>query len=175
MLFHPWINSEGPKQQSTPHLSTVSSMFYFTIMYCFVRSCHKKIPSSPFLSFFCPVSVRYEKIKFLVIALKNAVEVYAWAPKPYHKFMAFKVCIIQENKFCRIQKSLILGVKEGGANLKRSVRLRAKLVKHLNLCILCVLRTTGLVENLTASHAQPWSRAQILSRAVSRLIWSSEA
>ncbi|XP_053734715.1 misshapen-like kinase 1 isoform X2 [Synchiropus splendidus] len=34
--------------------------------------------------------VRYEKIKFVVIALKNAVEVYAWAPKPYHKFMAFK-------------------------------------------------------------------------------------
>uniref|UniRef100_A0A3P8WMR9 non-specific serine/threonine protein kinase n=1 Tax=Cynoglossus semilaevis TaxID=244447 RepID=A0A3P8WMR9_CYNSE len=36
--------------------------------------------------------VKYERIKFLVIALKNAVEVYAWAPKPYHKFMAFKVC-----------------------------------------------------------------------------------
>ncbi|XP_051514496.1 misshapen-like kinase 1 isoform X2 [Myxocyprinus asiaticus] len=34
--------------------------------------------------------VRYEKIKFLVIALRNAVEIYAWAPKPYHKFMAFK-------------------------------------------------------------------------------------
>ncbi|XP_068596284.1 mitogen-activated protein kinase kinase kinase kinase 4 [Brachionichthys hirsutus] len=34
--------------------------------------------------------VRYEKIKFLAIALKSAVEVYAWAPKPYHKFMAFK-------------------------------------------------------------------------------------
>ncbi|XP_037116910.1 mitogen-activated protein kinase kinase kinase kinase 4 isoform X1 [Syngnathus acus] len=34
--------------------------------------------------------VRYEKIKFLIIALKTAVEVYAWAPKPYHKFMAFK-------------------------------------------------------------------------------------
>ncbi|XP_016894680.1 misshapen-like kinase 1 [Cynoglossus semilaevis] len=34
--------------------------------------------------------VRYEKIRFLVIALKTAVEVYAWAPKPYHKFMAFK-------------------------------------------------------------------------------------
>uniref|UniRef100_A0A8C1NB48 non-specific serine/threonine protein kinase n=1 Tax=Cyprinus carpio TaxID=7962 RepID=A0A8C1NB48_CYPCA len=34
--------------------------------------------------------VRYEKIKFLVIALRSAVEVYAWAPKPYHKFMAFK-------------------------------------------------------------------------------------
>ncbi|CDQ58231.1 unnamed protein product [Oncorhynchus mykiss] len=37
-----------------------------------------------------PLTLRYEKIKFLVIALKNAVEVYAWAPKPYHKFMAFK-------------------------------------------------------------------------------------
>lgn len=36
-------------------------------------------------------SVKYERIKFLVIALKSSVEVYAWAPKPYHKFMAFKV------------------------------------------------------------------------------------
>ena len=27
----------------------------------------------------------------MVIALKNSVEIYAWAPKPYHKFMAFKV------------------------------------------------------------------------------------
>lgn len=44
-------------------------------------------PASPlFLSL-----VKYERIKFLVIALKNSVEVYAWAPKPYHKFMAFKV------------------------------------------------------------------------------------
>ncbi|XP_007547376.1 mitogen-activated protein kinase kinase kinase kinase 4-like isoform X6 [Poecilia formosa] len=34
--------------------------------------------------------VKYERIKFLVLALKNSVEVYAWAPKPYHKFMAFK-------------------------------------------------------------------------------------
>lgn len=39
---------------------------------------------------FCS-SVKYERIKFLVLALKNSVEVYAWAPKPYHKFMAFKV------------------------------------------------------------------------------------
>lgn len=35
--------------------------------------------------------MKYERIKFLVLALKNSVEVYAWAPKPYHKFMAFKV------------------------------------------------------------------------------------
>ncbi|XP_027717217.1 mitogen-activated protein kinase kinase kinase kinase 4-like [Vombatus ursinus] len=34
--------------------------------------------------------VKYERIKFLVVALRNSVEVYAWAPKPYHKFMAFK-------------------------------------------------------------------------------------
>uniref|UniRef100_A0A2D4N2Z0 non-specific serine/threonine protein kinase n=1 Tax=Micrurus spixii TaxID=129469 RepID=A0A2D4N2Z0_9SAUR len=34
--------------------------------------------------------VKYERIKFLMIAVKNSVEVYAWAPKPYHKFMAFK-------------------------------------------------------------------------------------
>ncbi|XP_059573796.1 misshapen-like kinase 1 isoform X2 [Alligator mississippiensis] len=34
--------------------------------------------------------VKYERIKFLVIALKSSVEVYAWAPRPYHKFMAFK-------------------------------------------------------------------------------------
>lgn len=39
------------------------------------------------------IPVKYERIKFLVLALKNSVEVYAWAPKPYHKFMAFKVCI----------------------------------------------------------------------------------
>lgn len=37
--------------------------------------------------------MKYERIKFLVIALKSAVEIYAWAPKPYHKFMAFKVCL----------------------------------------------------------------------------------
>nr|XP_054770867.1 TRAF2 and NCK-interacting protein kinase-like [Lytechinus pictus] len=34
--------------------------------------------------------IKYEKIKFLVIALKDSIEIYAWAPKPYHKFMAFK-------------------------------------------------------------------------------------
>jgi misshapen/NIK-related kinase len=34
--------------------------------------------------------VKYERIKFLVVALKDGIEIYAWAPKPYHKFMAFK-------------------------------------------------------------------------------------
>lgn len=34
--------------------------------------------------------VKYERIKFLVIALKDSIEIYAWAPKPYLKFMAFK-------------------------------------------------------------------------------------
>lgn len=45
--------------------------------------------------------MKYERIKFLVIALKNAVEIYAWAPKPYHKFMAFKVCVPRyQNVLC---------------------------------------------------------------------------
>ncbi|XP_037076362.1 misshapen-like kinase 1 [Pollicipes pollicipes] len=34
--------------------------------------------------------VKFERIKFLVIALRESIEIYAWAPKPYHKFMAFK-------------------------------------------------------------------------------------
>ena len=38
--------------------------------------------------------VKYERIKFLVIALRDSIEIYAWAPKPYHKFMAFKVSVI---------------------------------------------------------------------------------
>ncbi|XP_067327789.1 nik-related protein kinase [Anolis sagrei] len=42
--------------------------------------------------------VKYERIKFLVIAVKNSVEVYAWAPKPYHKFMAFKSFISLHQK-----------------------------------------------------------------------------
>ena len=41
--------------------------------------------------FHCLFSVKYERIKFLVIALQDSIEIYAWAPKPYHKFMAFKV------------------------------------------------------------------------------------
>lgn len=38
--------------------------------------------------------VKYEKIKFLVIALRESIEIYAWAPRPYHKFMAFKVSFL---------------------------------------------------------------------------------
>jgi len=34
--------------------------------------------------------VKYERLKFLVIALRDFIEIYAWAPKPYNKFMAFK-------------------------------------------------------------------------------------
>lgn len=50
--------------------------------------------------------VKYERIKFLVIALgKDSIEIYAWAPKPYHKFMSFKV----SNKMsaCKNSKWLI--------------------------------------------------------------------
>ncbi|KAL3091633.1 hypothetical protein niasHT_024215 [Heterodera trifolii] len=34
--------------------------------------------------------VRYERIKFLVIGIEDSISIYAWAPKPYNKFMAFK-------------------------------------------------------------------------------------
>ncbi|CAI4232627.1 unnamed protein product [Auanema sp. JU1783] len=34
--------------------------------------------------------IRYERIKFLVVGLESSIEIYAWAPKPYHKFMSFK-------------------------------------------------------------------------------------
>ncbi|XP_014681370.1 PREDICTED: misshapen-like kinase 1 [Priapulus caudatus] len=42
--------------------------------------------------------VKYERIKFLVIGLRDSVEIYAWAPKPYHKFMAFKSFGVLQNK-----------------------------------------------------------------------------
>lgn len=34
--------------------------------------------------------VKYDRIKFLVMALKDCIEIYAWAPKPYLRFMEFK-------------------------------------------------------------------------------------
>ena len=37
--------------------------------------------------------VQHGKMKFLVIGTKTSVEVYAWATKPYSKFMAFKVSV----------------------------------------------------------------------------------
>lgn len=68
-------------------------MFVVQYKYCFSKGLWELISDQFLMFLFVPLvsSVRYDKIKFLVIALKNAVEVYAWAPKPYHKFMAFKV------------------------------------------------------------------------------------
>ena len=34
--------------------------------------------------------VQHGKMKFLCIATKTSIEVYAWAQKPYSKFMQFK-------------------------------------------------------------------------------------
>lgn len=51
----------------------------------------KSLPTDYLTPVFPRPAVKYERIKFLVIALKSSVEIYAWAPKPYHKFMAFKV------------------------------------------------------------------------------------
>lgn len=49
------------------------------------KSSFLKLILFPFYS-----TVKYDRIKFLVIASRDSVEIYAWAPKPYHKFMVFK-------------------------------------------------------------------------------------
>uniref|UniRef100_A0A915MPD7 non-specific serine/threonine protein kinase n=1 Tax=Meloidogyne javanica TaxID=6303 RepID=A0A915MPD7_MELJA len=33
--------------------------------------------------------VRHQRIKFLVVGIENSLSIYAWAPRPYSKFMAF--------------------------------------------------------------------------------------
>lgn len=38
--------------------------------------------------------MNFHRIKFLAFATQSSIEVYAWAPKPYHKFMAFKVRLV---------------------------------------------------------------------------------
>ena len=50
------------------------------------------IPSVKTVTLYCLcATVQHERMKFLVIATKTDVEVYAWAQKPYSKFMQFKV------------------------------------------------------------------------------------
>ena len=34
--------------------------------------------------------MKFERIKFLVVAIRNGVDVFAWAPKPYNRFMLYK-------------------------------------------------------------------------------------
>lgn len=58
--------------------------------------------------------VKYERIKFLVIALKDSIEIYAWAPKPYHKFMAFKVSLSYHFYFSLFNSLYIFFVKNFG-------------------------------------------------------------
>lgn len=52
-------------------------------------------------SFLC-IAVNFHRIKFLAIATEDKIEVYAWAPKPYHKFMAFKVSRIYLGNLLRV-------------------------------------------------------------------------
>ena len=42
----------------------------------------------------CFPLVQHERMKFLCIGTQTGVEVYAWAQKPYSKFMAFKVGLV---------------------------------------------------------------------------------
>ena len=48
------------------------------------------------------IAVNFHRIKFLAIATEDKIEVYAWAPKPYHKFMAFKVSRIYLGNLLRV-------------------------------------------------------------------------
>jgi TRAF2/NCK-interacting kinase len=38
----------------------------------------------------CYKLVKFERIKFLVVAVKNGIDIFAWAPKPYARFMLYK-------------------------------------------------------------------------------------
>lgn len=55
--------------------------------------------------------MKYERIKFLVIALRESVEIYAWAPKPYHKFMAFKTFSGLQHKPLLVDMTIEEGVR----------------------------------------------------------------
>lgn len=66
-------------------IKLVSSFEPLLILQDFKGDCKGK------LTCFFLLSVNFHRIKFLAIATENKIEVYAWAPKPYHKFMAFKV------------------------------------------------------------------------------------
>ena len=50
---------------------------------------HSSPPTYPLT----PYTVQHERMKFLCIGTKTGIEVYAWAQKPYSKFMAFKVAV----------------------------------------------------------------------------------
>lgn len=65
-------------------------MFVFVFILKCDHYCGKVILLSILIYLYYFFIVKYERIKFLVIALKESIEIYAWAPKPYHKFMAFK-------------------------------------------------------------------------------------
>ena len=57
------------------------------------------------------VTVKYDRIKFLVIALKDSIEIYAWAPKPYHKFMAFKSFVDLAHKPMLVDMTIEEGIR----------------------------------------------------------------
>ncbi|XP_075680776.1 serine/threonine-protein kinase msn isoform X5 [Dermatophagoides pteronyssinus] len=55
--------------------------------------------------------VKYDRIKFLVIALKDSIEIYAWAPKPYHKFMSFKSFLDLAHKPLLVDMTIEEGIR----------------------------------------------------------------
>lgn len=98
--------------------------------------------------------VKYERIKFLVIALKDSIEIYAWAPKPYHKFMAFKsFCDLTYRPLLvdlTVEEGTRLKVIYGSSDGFHAVDLDSASVydiylpKHVCYCIISVIDVTTI-------------------------------
>ena len=72
--------------------------------------------------------VKFERIKFLVVAVRNGIDIFAWAPKPYARFMLYK-------RFENLQnRPLIVDLTvEEGTKLKGKHTLPAIMVILYNL------------------------------------------
>ena len=82
---------------------TPLSVTYLTTTLKTGSSIYTVVECSPYVlrctCLLCVSVVKHERIKFLAVALRDAIEVYAWAPKPYNKFMSFKVTLYFLNLF----------------------------------------------------------------------------
>ncbi|UYV71345.1 hypothetical protein LAZ67_8002707, partial [Cordylochernes scorpioides] len=79
----------GPFPSTDPVIGRIPFVFGAATVTLLLAACmHDAVGGADHAVVVSPV--KYERIKFLVIALRDSVEIYAWAPKPYHKFMAFK-------------------------------------------------------------------------------------
>lgn len=89
-----------------------------------------------------------------MIALKDSIEIYAWAPKPYHKFMAFKsFCDLTYRPLLvdlTVEEGTRLKVIYGSSDGFHAVDLDSASVydiylpKHVCYCIISVIDVTTI-------------------------------